>query len=76
MARALSTQAELKRLLRKQFPGDEKERTYLQLLLEGQAKAAIRGNVSAAMLLLRHAKMTELAEKRRRKQRRLQGRSA
>jgi hypothetical protein len=51
----LTAREELLALLRKQFPNDERERTYLQLLLEGQARAAIKGNVEAAKFLLRHA---------------------
>jgi hypothetical protein len=65
----LSAQAELNALLKKKFPGDERERTYLQLLLEGQAKAAIRGNVEAAKLLLRHARLAEAGRTRRPKKR-------
>jgi hypothetical protein len=51
----LTAREELVALLRKQFPEDEKERTYLQLLLDGQARAAILGNVEAAKFLLRYA---------------------
>jgi hypothetical protein len=54
-ANPLTAREELAALLRKQFPGDDRERTYLQLLLEGQARAAIKGNVEAAKFLLRHA---------------------
>jgi hypothetical protein len=51
----LTAREELAALLRKQFPNDEKERTYLQLLLEGQARAAIKGSTEAAKFLLRYA---------------------
>jgi predicted methyltransferase MtxX (methanogen marker protein 4) len=34
-------------MLNEKLPGDDRERTYLQLLIEGQAKAAIKGNVEA-----------------------------
>jgi hypothetical protein len=65
----LSSRQELLALLKKKFPGDDRERTYLQLLIEGQAKAAIKGNVQAAKLLLRYAhfddkKHTESRKKR------------
>ena len=68
-AKPLSSQQELIALLKKKFPGDDRERTYLQLLIEGQAKAAIKGNVQAAKLLLRYAhfddkKHTESRKKR------------
>ena len=52
---SLTAREELIAMLRRQFPNDGQERTYLQLLLEGQARAAIKGNVEAAKLLLRHA---------------------
>src|SRR5215469_14778371 len=54
-SKQLSTQQELRALLKRKFPGDEKERTYLQLMIEGQAKAAIKGNVDAAKLLMHYA---------------------
>jgi len=71
----LTSRQELVALLRRRFPGDEKQRTYLQLLLEGQAKAAIKGNTEAAKLLMRHAYLDEIkgrgGRKRKRKLRHL-----
>jgi len=58
----LTAREELAALLRKQFPSDEKERTYLQLLLEGQARAAIKGSVEAAKFLLRYAALGEKSQ--------------
>ncbi len=55
----LTSREELRALLRKKFPSDEQERTYLQLLLEGQAQAAIKGSVEAAKFLLRYAGVPE-----------------
>jgi predicted methyltransferase MtxX (methanogen marker protein 4) len=58
-SKQLSSRGELLALLKKKFPGDDRERTYLQLLIEGQAKAAIKGNVEAAKLLLRYAHLAD-----------------
>ena len=68
-AKPLSSQQELIALLKKKFPGDDRERTYLQLLIEGQAKAAIKGNVQAAKLLLRYAHLDEKKGGKSRKKR-------
>ena len=42
---------ELRKLLRKKFPGDPVERTYMQLMIEGLVKAAIKGSTLAAALI-------------------------
>jgi len=68
-AKLLSSRQELIALLNKKFPGDEKERTYLKLLLEGMAKSAIKGNVHAAQLLLRYAQIEEQKAKGKRRNR-------
>jgi hypothetical protein len=68
-AKPLSSQQELIALLKKKFPGDDRERTYLQLLIEGQAKAAIKGNVEAAKLLLRYAHLDDKKHTQSRKKR-------
>jgi len=65
----LTSRQELVSLLNRKFPGDEKERSYLQLLLEGTAKSAIKGNVAAAQLLLRYAHFEENRNTGRRKTR-------
>jgi len=62
----LTSREELVALLRKPFPTDEKERTYLQLLLEGQARAAIKGSVEAAKFLLRHLALAEKTQQPKR----------
>jgi len=69
MPKQLTSRQELARLLNKKFPADQLERTYLQLLIEGQAKAAIKGNVAAAQLLLRYAHLEENPDRGRRKKR-------
>ena len=42
---------ELRRLLRKKFPKDPQQRSYLKLVVESLVKQAIRGNVFAQQLL-------------------------
>jgi hypothetical protein len=42
---------DLRKLLRRKFPGDPAERTYMQLMIEGLVKQAIKGNVYATALV-------------------------
>jgi len=56
MAKAKTIGELANELLARKFPEDPKQRTYLELMLEGLAKQAIKGDTEAAKLVLRYSK--------------------